>query len=96
MVGREAKRIAARKWLICFGRAIPLKTSLKADKEVGGVLESHLVSCFFDGIHATARLAWVESWPLWFCRHHSGRTIRSTVHEPTLLVEPTVLPPPSW
>jgi hypothetical protein len=31
-----------------------------------------------------------------FYRYHSGRTIRSTVLEPTLLVEPTVLPPPFW
>ena len=26
---------------------------------------------FFDGIHATAGLAWVESWPLPFCRIQS-------------------------
>ena len=29
-------------------------------------------------------------------RHRFGRTIRSTVQEPTILVEPTVLPPPFW
>ncbi len=33
------------------------KTSLKADKEVGFFLEPHLVSRFFDGIHATAGMA---------------------------------------
>ena len=47
------------------------KTSLKADKEVGGCLGAAFGFAFFDGIHATAGLAWVESWLLPFCRIQS-------------------------
>ncbi len=95
MVGREAKRIAARKWIICFGRAIPLKTSLKADKEVGGCLGAAFSFVFFDGIHATAGLAWVESWPLRFCRHHSvllALGLGTDCSTAIILVERSVLP----
>ena len=71
-----------------------LWTSDNAD-HCGGDLEPHFVSRFLDGIHATAGLAWVESWPLRFCRHHSvllALGLGTDCSTAIILVEPSVLP----